>query len=244
MNASSEILLFSAGLDSFPAWHYLGRPAALYFDLGHRYARQERAAIAELAGRCEIDVTYSDELKLAEWEAGDAIIPMRNAYFAMLAANRAPTVWCVGVKGDRTHDKSPEAFAQISQFVTTLSGRPLRLDSPFWTMTKTDIIAWYLSQGLPAEDLLATYSCSRLDGAMTHCGACSSCLRRWISLANNGIDAPFDAPPWQWEKVASYYVPAMRDGTYPDHRVAEFFTALDHVGFTPQAGSRPHGRDL
>lgn len=233
MNASSEVLLFSAGLDSFPAWHYLGRPPTLYFNLGHRYARQERAAITELANRCGIDVTYSDELNLAAWEAEDAIIPMRNAYFAMLAANRATTVWCVGVKGDHTRDKSPEAFAQISQFVTALSGRPLRLDSPFWAMTKTDIIAWYLDQGLPVDDLLATYSCSRLDAAMTHCGACSSCLRRWISLVNNRVDAPFDAPPWQWEKVASYYVPAMQDGTYPDHRAAEFFSALKYAGFTP-----------
>src|SRR4051794_5568690 len=98
----SEVLLFSAGLDSFPAWHRLGKPPAMYFDLVHRYSRQELAAVNALAVRCDIDVTISEELDLSAWEADNAIIPMRNVYLAMLAANYADTIWCVGVKGDRT----------------------------------------------------------------------------------------------------------------------------------------------
>jgi 7-cyano-7-deazaguanine synthase in queuosine biosynthesis len=199
----NEVLLFSAGLDSFPAWHYLGRPPALYFDTGHRYAPQEKAALAALSARCGIDLTISAELDLSAWEAGDAIIPMRNVYFAMLAANRADIIWCVGVKGDHVHDKSPDAFARISGFIATMTGRPVRLGSPFWDMTKTEIIAWYLGEGLPAEDLLLTFSCSRTDGAALHCGQCPSCLRRWISLVNNGVEAPFENPPWKWPEVAS-----------------------------------------
>lgn len=228
-----EILLFSAGLDSFPAWYYLNQPPALYVDLGHRYAAQERAAIAALAGRCGIEVTISEELRLGAWEAADAIIPLRNAYLAMLAANRADTVWCVGVRGDHTADKSPQAFAEISAFITRLSGRVVRVDSPFWEMTKTQIIAWYLGAGLPVADLLLTFSCSRSDGVMTHCGACSSCLRRWISLTNNGVRADFTSPPWEWRRVHEFYVPAMQQGHYPAHRAEEFFAALATVGLTP-----------
>jgi 7-cyano-7-deazaguanine synthase len=227
----SEVLLLSAGLDSFPAWYYLGQPPGLYFDLGHRYADQERTAIKALADRCGIEVTISEELRLGTWEADDAIIPLRNAYLAMLAANRADTVWCIGVKGDCTLDKSPQAFAEISVFISRLSGRVVRVDSPFWEMTKTQIIAWYLARGLPAEDLLLTFSCSRADGEMTHCGACSSCLRRWISLANNGVPAVFSAPPWEWHRVREFYLPAMRQGRYPAHRAEEFFAALATVGF-------------
>lgn len=102
----NEILLFSAGLDSFPAWHYLGQPPALYFDLGHRYAAQERAAIEALTQATGIEVTISDELRLGAWEAEDAIIPMRNVHLAMLAANRAETVWCIGVKGTTPSTKA------------------------------------------------------------------------------------------------------------------------------------------
>jgi 7-cyano-7-deazaguanine synthase in queuosine biosynthesis len=229
----SNVLLFSAGLDSFPAWHYLDKPPALYFDIRHRYHDQERASIRALADRCGIEVTVSRELDLSRWEADDAIIPLRNVYFAMLAANRAEEIWCVGVKGDGTADKSPAAFHRISHMITDLMGRRIVLDSPFWTMTKTEIIAWYLGQGLPVADLLLTFSCSRGDGLPMHCGRCSSCLRRWISLVNNGVNAPFEADPWTWERVTDHYVPAMRNGMYPDHRASEFFAALDAVGFVP-----------
>jgi 7-cyano-7-deazaguanine synthase in queuosine biosynthesis len=226
----SEVLLFSAGLDSFPAWHCVGKPPALYFDLVHRYSRQELAAVNALAARCDIDVTISEELDLSAWEAHNAIIPMRNVYLAMLAANHADTIWCIGVKGDRTADKSPAAFERISQFVSEFTGRAVRVKSPFWDMTKTQVVGWYRGEGLPVADLLLTFSCSRSDGGDVHCGRCSSCLRRWISLANNGIEAPFEARPWEWSRVNEYYIPAMRDGTYPSHRSAEFFAALATVG--------------
>lgn len=234
----TSMLLFSAGLDSFPAWYYLDRPPALYFDLGHRYAEQELAAITALSARCGVEVEISHELRVGAREADDAIIPMRNAHLAMLAAHRAEVVWCVGVKGDHTLDKSPAAFTTISRFVTAMTGRPVEVRSPFWAMTKTEIVAWYLAQGLPADDLLVTFSCSRGDGGTVHCGRCSSCLRRWISLANNGVDVhaqTFAASPWTWDRVAGYYVPAMRAGRYPDHRAHEFWAALDLVGFSPAA---------
>ena len=233
-----QILLFSGGLDSYPAWHYLGRPPALYFDLGHRYRAPEVAAITELAERCGIPVEISDELDLSVWEATDAIIPMRNVYLAMLASNRAEKVWCVGVRGDHVADKSPEAFAEISTFISRYTGSPVTLDSPFWSMTKTEIVAWYLAEGLPTDDLLLTYSCSRNDGSRLHCGRCSSCLRRWISLVNNEVAAEFEHDPWTWERVGAYYIPAMRDGTYPDHRAAEFFAALQKVGIRPDNAER------
>jgi hypothetical protein len=225
-----DVLLFSAGLDSYPAWHFLGCPPSLYFDLGHRYARQERAAISALADAAGIKVEISDELRLGAWEGEDAIIPLRNAHLAMLAANRAEVVWCIGVKGDHTADKSQAAFADMSAFITRLSERPVRVDSPFWNMTKTEIIAWYLGQGLPVDHLLLTFSCSRNDGSMVHCGQCSSCLRRWTSLVNNGVEAVFEQPPWTWERVREFYIPAMREGRYPDHRAHEFFAALATVG--------------
>lgn len=237
-DTSRQVLLFSGGLDSYPAWHYLGRPPTVYFNLGHRYLGPELAAITELAERCGIPVEISDELNLAQWEAPDAIIPMRNVYLAMLAANRAETAWCVGVRGDHVADKSPEAFAEISAFISRYTGSPFTLDSPFWSMTKTEIVAWYLAEGLPAEDLLLTYSCSRDDESRVHCGRCSSCLRRWISLVNNDVTADFELDPWTWERVGSYYVPAMRDGTYPDHRANEFFAALQKVGVRPNDAER------
>ena len=133
-----EILLFSAGLDSFPAWHYLGRPPALYFDIRHHFREQELAAVKDLAGRCQMDLTISRELDLSAWDTpqGD-LIPFRNVLLAMLAALRADVIWCAGVKGDHTADKSPEAFARMSEMLTGFAGRPVRGDSPLPSPERT-----------------------------------------------------------------------------------------------------------
>lgn len=229
---ADEILLFSAGLDSFPAWHYLDRPPVLYADIGHRYRQAELCAISLLERRCGMKVTVSDELDLSAWQTDDVIIPMRNVYLAMLASRHADTIWCVGVKGDDTLDKSPAAFAAMSEMLSRFTGRQIRVDSPFWDMTKTDIVAWYLQQQLPVDDLLLTFSCT--EHPTRHCGACPSCLRRWIALANNGITDRFTNDPWTWSRVSDYYLDAMRTGRYPDHRAQEFFAALATVGITPE----------
>lgn len=227
---TKEVLLYSAGLDSFPAWHYLDKPEALYFDIGHRYRDHEYRAIDTLRRRCGINLVTSRELDLSAWEQSDGIIPLRNMYFAMLASHRADVIWCIGVKGDHTVDKTPEAFAHMSMFISTYADREVRVDSPFWNMTKTEIVRWYLDQGLPVDDLLQTFSCLNPGNSPLHCGQCGACLRRWISLANNGIQGKFEHNPWEWDRVENYYMTAMRDGTYPDHRAEEFFAALSTVG--------------
>lgn len=228
---ANEILLYSAGLDSFPAWHFLGQPEAIYFDIRHHFRKQELTTVRALAERYAIPLTVSSELDLSAWDTPDGLlIPLRNVYFAMLASYRADTIWCVGVKGDHTDDKSPEAFARMSRFLSQMTGRTIQVDSPFWDMTKTDVVRWYVQAGLCVDDLLDTFSCLCPGTEMIHCGRCSSCLRRWIALVNNGIDAPFAANPWEWERVSGYYLQAMRDGTYPDHRAEEFAAAMATVG--------------
>ncbi|MEH1016857.1 7-cyano-7-deazaguanine synthase [Micromonospora sp. CPCC 206060] len=230
----SEILLFSAGLDSFPAWHYLGNPRTLYFDSGHFGRQQEIDTVRVLAAAHGMDLEISNELDLSgrATPQGD-LIPFRNVLFAMLAAFRAEVIWCVGVKGDHTADKSPEAFARMSEMLSTFAGRPIRVDSPFWDMTKSEIVAWYLKAGLPVDDLLQTFSCATPGTAFTHCGRCPSCLRRWIALTNNDITSHFASPPWTWDRIRTYYLPAMASGGYPPHRVEEFRRAMATVGATP-----------
>ncbi|WP_229399924.1 7-cyano-7-deazaguanine synthase [Micromonospora okii] len=236
----SEILLFSAGLDSFPAWHYLGKPPTLYFDSGHYGRQQEIDTVRALAAAHGMDLEISNELDLSRRATpqGD-LIRFRNVLFAMLAALRADVIWCVGVKGDHTADKSPEAFARMSEMLTAFAGRPIRVDSPFWDMTKSEIVAWYLQAGLPVDELLQTFSCATPGTAFTHCGRCPSCLRRWIALTNNDITGHFASPPWAWDRIGTYYLPAMASGGYPLHRVEEFRRAMATVGALPEPPEEP-----
>lgn len=225
-----ETLLFSAGLDSFPAWYFLGKPPALYFDSGHYGRQQEINTVRALATAHDMDLEISAELDLSARATpqGD-LIPFRNVLFAMLAAFRADIIWCIGVKGDHTADKSPQAFARMSDMLTKFANRPIRVDSPFWDKTKTEIVAWYLAAGLPVDALLHTFSCATPGDSLVHCGQCPSCLRRWIALVNNGITGTFAHDPWTWERVGSYYLPAMAEGRYPPHRVEEFQRAMSTV---------------
>src|SRR5699024_11336162 len=108
----------------------LGRPPTLYGDLGRRYRDHELATVRDLAKRCHMQLTVSTELDLSAWEPDeDPIIPLRNVYLAMLASRHADTIWCVGVKGDHTLDKSPGAFARMSTFLSEFAGRPIRVDT-------------------------------------------------------------------------------------------------------------------
>jgi 7-cyano-7-deazaguanine synthase len=197
----SGILLCGGGIDSFVAWHYLGKPQALYFDLGDRNRDQEYRALDTLARRHSIRLAVSRELDLGSWELQDGVIPLRHLHLVTLACHRADTVWCVAVKGNRGTDKSAAMFEGLSELISLAVGRDVRVDSPFRDMTKTEVVRWYVDQSLPVEDLICTHSCMKPKNTLLHCGRCAGCLRRWVALANNGIEAPFAEDPWRWEQV-------------------------------------------
>jgi 7-cyano-7-deazaguanine synthase len=196
-----EILLCGGGIDSFVAWHYLGKPQALYFDLGDRNRDQEYRALDTLARRRGIRLVVSRELDLGSWELPDGVIPLLELHLAVLACHRADTVWCVAVKGNRGAGKSSPAFERLSKLISEIAGRDIRIDSPFRDMTKTEVVRWYVAQSLPVDDLTSTHSCMTPRGTPLHCGRCLGCVRRWVALANNGIEAKFAENPWQWEQV-------------------------------------------
>jgi hypothetical protein len=133
-------------------------------------AHPDVTTLWRLAERCGIDLTVSTALDLSSWDTRP-LIPFRNIYFAMLASNNgADTIWCVGVKGDHTPDKSPAAFTRMSEVLSEFADRPIKIDSPFWEMTKTDVVRWYVEAGLPVRDLLDTFSCMEPGGRRVHCG--------------------------------------------------------------------------
>ncbi|MEC3978912.1 hypothetical protein [Amycolatopsis sp. H20-H5] len=149
-----EILLCGGGIDSFVAWHYLGKPQALYFDLGDRNRDQEYRALDTLARRHGIRLPVSRELDLGSWELQDGVIPLRHLHLAVLACHRADTVWCIAVKGNLGADRSSAAFERLSKLISEVAGRDIRIDSPFRDMTKTEVVHWYVDQSLPVDDLL------------------------------------------------------------------------------------------
>jgi 7-cyano-7-deazaguanine synthase in queuosine biosynthesis len=178
------ILLFSGGLDSYIAWHYLNKPKTLYIDLGHRYAAHELEMVNKLIPSTIIDT----RLNLADWEEKDANIPLRNAFLVMIASKYDDDVVLVVQKGEMNiPDRSMRFFNYYGDWLSYLwgDGRTVTFSTPFFNMTKTDMVRWYISAGLDTEKLISTRSC--YSPGDLPCGNCAACFRRWVAFTNNNL---------------------------------------------------------
>lgn len=200
---SEQILLFSGGIDSYIAWHFLDKPKTVYFDLGTPYSDYEVRVVKELIP----DTIIDRSLNLGSRQVPDSVaahVPMRNLYLAMLACHYGDEIIICGLKDDNISDKTPEAFKEMSTLLSTLNDRklsdPIKVTSPFWNMTKADIVKWYLDKYYQDPTaLLRTISCytpSKQVGTYKHlkkryCGICRCCFRKWNSLYANGVKLPF-----------------------------------------------------
>lgn len=201
------ILLFSGGIDSYIAWYFLNKPPTVYFDLKTPYSQKEIKVIKELIPNTIIDTSLDlDNRQIGE----NAYIPFRNLYLAMLAVKYSRNIIIAGIKGDNVSDKNESIFEEFSQLLSKLEKKEIYVMSPFWSMTKEQIIGWYLNHYGNAEILLKTISCySEKD--TNYCGMCPSCFRKWCALRTNGIKLGFYNQALMREYLikaqAGYYIP-------------------------------------
>ncbi len=223
-------MLFSGGLDSFIAWEYLNRPKTLYFDIGHRYSANEVEVVRKLVPNTIID----SRLDLRDWEEPDANIPMRNAFFIMMAAHYNKRITLVVQKGEmEIPDRSPRFFKDMGKWLTFLFGTeldntPYLVESPFFHMTKTKMVQWYVRNQHDMEPLLQTRSCY-MPGDLP-CGACSACFRRWVAMTNCGVTEEHATPILLYDKIPEY-IDKMNAGKYDTQRTNETFKALGKAGW-------------
>lgn len=207
------ILLFSGGVDSFIAYYYLGKPKTLYLDLSTPYTDKE----IEFVRRIAPDTIFDNNLQyLGETQQGEkAYIPFRNMLMAAEAARYDDQIVIAGLKDDKVSDKNEGIFKKFSDIFSEMEGRRIRVVSPFWRFTKSDIVRWFLLEGGSSDDLLATVSCYSPEPD-NYCGRCSCCFRKWIALRSNGIDLGFYNEPLMDE----YYESAKNDKYIPERNVA------------------------
>ena len=184
------ILLFSGGLDSYIAWHILGKPKTVYFDLGTPYSAREIKYIRKLIPGTIID----SSLKLGDMQVQgkSAFLPFRNLFIAMMATKYDREICIAGVRDDKVIDKSEEAFLAMTKCLSGIDSLPTRIFSPFWGLTKADIVGNFINHGYGMkEDLLGTISCYSGTEPTNYCGRCRCCFRKWNALWVNGIRLPF-----------------------------------------------------
>lgn len=227
-----DVLLFSGGLDSYIAYYYLGEPTAIFVNMKHKYADIELERVHQMISQFNMNIIIdNDTFDFSRMELPNAIIPNRNMYLAMLASNYGDNIWMAACDGDYNLDKNPEIFNKASSFFSALMDRNIKVDTPFWDWTKTDMIRWYLKNGYPKEGLYSTYSC--FNNGERHCGRCPSCLRRWIGFYNNDLALDFDEDPITWSEIPNY-IERFTHGTQEIDTIGrkkEFFEALFKHGY-------------
>ncbi len=220
----NSILLYSGGLDSYIGWEYLERPKTVYFALGHRYQNYEIDSIQKTIPETIID----KRLYLGDMEQPDAFIPLRNDILIRLASLYSKKIYLIVQKGELDlTDRSITFFKNIEESLSYLWDSYVVVHSPFFNMTKVQMVEWYVKKGLLVENLLATRSCYSSED--TPCGACSACFRRWVAFTLNGIQEKMKNNILEWEGVKTY-IDKMKKGNYDQVRTEETFQALKITG--------------
>ena len=196
------ILCLSGGIDSTCAYHLHKPDKTIFFDTGG-YAAIEKDVVLAMAPDTIIDTSLNFVDILCD---RSAYIPYRNLLFAARAAQYLPnggTVMMAGLKDDLVSDKNPDAFDSMRMCLNLLDSRYIEVVSPFWEMTKAQVIGQYIKEGFPEHDLLATFSCYDPQNGI-ECHACPACFRKWNALWENGIKNRF----FNMELMAEYNLSA------------------------------------
>lgn len=219
------ILLFSGGLDSFVAWHFLNNPPTLYVGLGHRYMVHEIEMVKKLI---PATIMETNMLNLGAWEKKDANIPLRNAFLVMIASYYDKDVALIVQQGEmEIPDRSVHFFNEFSRILTFLWGEPATVFTPFFSMTKTEMVRWYLDKGLDPGTLISTRSC--FSPGDNPCGNCAACFRRWVAFTNCGLEEEYEQPIINYDGI-KIYVDKMQRGLYDEKRTDETLMALKKAG--------------
>ena len=209
-----SILLFSGGIDSYVAWHFLKNPPTVYFDLNTPYSQRELKVVKNLISSTIIEKV----IDFSSRQEGDhAYVPYRNLHLALLANKYADRIIIAGLKDDKVNDKNERVFRQFSYLMSDMMGRQIAVISPFWDMTKEQVVSWFLHvYGGNEEDLLNTISCytpekSSWGKDSNYCGECPACFRKFVALRTNGILIPFHnynlMMDYKKKAEEGYYIP-------------------------------------
>lgn len=191
----TNVLLFSGGVDSYVAYYYLQKQMGLsnivpvYFDLGAPYNAREMRYVKKLLPETVIDKS----INIGNMQRGEnAFIPYRNLILACLASKYGGKIWIAGLKDDCVEDKNPMAFNCMNDCMNFIT-KPedfVKLDSPFWNMTKSEVVAWW-NNNIGSKTIMDTISCYDQFDRTNYCGRCPSCFRRFVALKTNGWNIDF-----------------------------------------------------
>ena len=138
--------------------------------------------------------TYAEQLMETDGKPVSTYVPFPNGLFLSSAASIALSHGCeVIYYGAHADDAAGNAYPDcstafndaINRAIYLGSGKQLRVEAPFVTMNKADVVAEGLRLKAPYH---LTWSC--YEGGDTPCGLCGTCRDRAAAFAANGVSDP------------------------------------------------------
>ena len=138
--------------------------------------------------------SYAEQLKETDGSPVSTYVPFRNGLFissaAAIAISRGCSVIYYGAHSDdaagNAYPDCSETFNNaMSEAVWVGSGNQVRIEAPFVSKTKADVVKMGLELGVPYE---LTWSC--YEGGDVPCGKCGTCVDRAKAFAENGVPDP------------------------------------------------------
>lgn len=204
-----KVLLFSGGIDSYVAYKWYEskweQVLPLYVDLWGIYWLREWEYVKQL-----LPQTKRVECFIPQKEDENAFIPARNLLLATIALQFWDEIIMWWLKDDNCEDKNEAIFKEFSDILTRISRKEVKVISPFWKMTKDEVVKWYLEQWYSVDELKKTVSCYNWEH---YCWKCPSCFRKWVVFNNNGIKLDFYN-----EELINSYKKRMESWKYDKHR--------------------------
>ena len=138
--------------------------------------------------------SYAEQLNKNEGETVSTYVPFRNGLFLSTAASIALSKDCdIILYGAHSDDAAGSAYPDCSKAFNDAmnlaiyegSGKKLRVEAPFVTLHKKDIVKKGLELKVPYE---LTWSC--YEGKEYPCGECGTCIDREKAFELNGTVDP------------------------------------------------------
>lgn len=150
-----------------------------------------------LSSNADADIpkeSYAEQLRETEGKPVSTYVPFRNGLFLASAASIAISNGCEVIyygahsddaAGNAYPDCSVEFNDSMNRAVYLGSGKQLRIEAPFVSLTKADVVKKGLELNVPYEH---TWSC--YEGGDKPCGVCGTCRDRIAAFEANGITDP------------------------------------------------------
>lgn len=182
----STVILLSGGMDSFISRRlFYPKATPVFVDTGSRYTEHDLACAVQQ----EPNLSVLHMPRLREWANG--VVPHRNALLLAYVANRyaAEHVVVSAPRGELIWDQQPAFHRAMNKVL-----RGTSIVNPLRHLTKTQAVELALLRGVdPVEMVNFTRSC--YSDQAQQCGQCPACVKRWISLVNNGLSELYTYDP-------------------------------------------------